>query len=518
MPAKRLSMRKTREILRLHHDRGLSNRAIGRSIAASPATVSDCLLRAKVVGLGWPLAPELDDTALENLLYPVSAAGRGPRTEPDFEGINKELRRKGVTLQLLWQEYKLDHPDDGYQYSRFCELYKRWRGGLDVVMRQQHRAGEKMFSDFSGDGIPLIDPKTGEVGQAELFVAVLGASCYTYAEAFETQQLPDWVAGHMHAYEYFGGVPEITVPDQPRTAVSKPSRYEPEINATFLEMAQHYRTVIIPARPRKPRDKAKVENAVLIAQRWIIAPLRNQQFFSLAQINEAVAERLELLNSREFQKLDTSRKELFEALDMPALQGLPVRRYEYADWVNPRVNIDYHVEIDRHYYSVPYQLVHKKVEARCTTTTIEIFHKRKRVGSHRRSYHAHGATTSREHMPKAHQRYAEWTPSRILTWAGQTGPATRSLVEKILQSRKHPEQGFRSCLGLLRLGKTYGSDRLEAACIRALAVGSRSYQSVKSILKTGLDRQPLPERPDQQTNQQLNLAEHENIRGSDYYH
>lgn len=511
-------MRKTREILRLHHDRGLSNRAIARSIAASPATVSDCLLRAKVVGLGWPLEPELDDTALENLLYPVSAAGRGPRAEPDFGAIHREMRRKGVTLQLLWQEYKLDHPDDGYQYSRFCELYKRWRGDLDVVMRQQHRAGEKMFSDFSGDGIPLIDPKTGEVGQAELFLAVLGASCYTYAEAFETQQLPDWVSGHMHAYEYFGGVPEITVPDQPRTAVSKPSRYEPEINATFLEMAQHYRTAIIPARPRKPRDKAKVENAVLIAQRWIIAPLRNQRFFSLAQVNEAVAERLELLNGRKFQKLDTDRKELFEALDKPALQGLPARRYEYADWVNPRVNIDYHVEIDRHYYSVPYQLVHKKVEARCTVTTIEIFHKRKRVASHRRSYHAHGATTSREHMPKAHQRYAEWTPSRILTWAGQTGPSTRDLVEKILQSRKHPEQGFRSCLGLLRLGKTYGPDRLEAACIRALAVGARSYQSVKSILKTGLDRQPLPDLPDQQTNQQLDIADHENIRGSDYYH
>jgi transposase len=518
MPAKRLSMRKIREILRLHHERGLSNRAIARSVAASPATVSGCLLRAKVVGLGWPLEPEMDDTALENLLYPVPDAGRAPRAEPDFETIHKEMRRKGVTLQLLWQEYKLDHPDDGYQYSRFCERYKRWRGDLDVVMRQRHRAGEKMFSDFSGDGIPVFDRETGEVRQAELFVAVLGASCYTYAEAFETQQLPDWVAGHIHAYEYFGGVPEITVPDQPRTAVSKPSKYEPVINPTFLEMAQHYRTAIIPARPAKPRDKAKVENAVLIAQRWIIAPLRNQRFFSLAQVNEAVAERLELFNGRKFQKLDTTRVELFEALDKPALQGLPARRYEYADWLNPRVNIDYHVEIERHYYSVPYQLVHKKVEARCTTTTIEIFYKRKRVASHRRSYHAGGATTAREHMPKAHQRHAEWTPSRILTWAGQTGPATRSLAEKIMQSRKHPEQGYRSCLGLLRLGKTYGSERLEAACGRALAIGARSYQSVKSILKTGLDRQALPDRKAQQTDQQQNIADHENIRGSDYYH
>ena len=518
MPAKRLSMRKIREILRLHHECGLSNRAIGRSIAVSPSTVSDCLLRTKVAGLGWPLAPEMDDTVLENLLYPLADEGRGPRAEPNFESIHKELRRKGVTVQLLWQEYKLNHPDDGYQYSQFCERYRRWRGDLDVVMRQQHRAGEKMFSDFSGDGIGIINRETGEVRQAELFVAILGASCYTYAEAFDTQQLKDWVAGHIHSYEYFGGVPEITVPDQPRTSVSRPSRYEPGINPTFLEMAQHYRTAIIPARPAKPRDKAKVEGAVLIAQRWIIAPLRNQQFFSLAQVNEAVAERLELLNGRKFQKLDATRAELFMMLDKPALQGLPARRYEYADWVYPRVNIDYHVEIDRHYYSVPYQLVHKKVEARCTVTTIEIFFKRKRVASHRRSYHAQGATTAREHMPKAHRRHVEWTPSRILTWAGQTGPATRSLAEKILQSRKHPEQGYRSCLGLLRLGKTYGSDRLEAACVRAQAVGARSYQSVKSILKTGLDRQPLPIQKDQSTDQKPEVVDHENIRGSGYYH
>lgn len=518
MPAKRLSMRKIREILRLHNERRLSNRAIARSIAASPATVSDCLLRAKVAGLVWPLAPELDDTELENLLYPLDGAGRAPRAAPDFETIHKELRRKGVTVQLLWQEYKLEHPDDGYQYSQFCERYRRWRGDLDVVMRQQHRAGEKMFSDFSGDGIGIIDRETGEVRQAELFVAVLGASCYTYAEAFETQQLQDWVAGHIHAYEYFGGVPEITVPDQPRTAVSKPSRYEPGINPTFLEMAQHYRTAIIPARPAKPRDKAKVENAVLIAQRWIIAPLRNHRFFSLAQVNEAIAERLELLNDRKFQKLDATRAALFESLDKPALQALPSRRYEYADWVSPRVNIDYHVEIGRHYYSVPYQLVHKKVEARCTATTIEIFYKRKRVASHRRGHHAGGATTAREHMPKAHQRYVEWTPSRILTWAGQTGPATRSLAEKILQSRKHPEQGYRSCLGLLRLSKTHGADRLEAACARALAVGARSYQSVKSILKTGLDRQPLPTQENQSAEPRTEVAEHENIRGAGYYH
>ena len=510
-------MRKIREILRLHFDKGLSNRAVARAVAASASTVSDCLSRAKVVGLCWPLPERLDDGELERRLYPPPEPSSAPRALPDLAWVDRELRRKGVTLMLLWQEYKRDHPDDGYQYSQFCEHYRRWRGGLDVVMRQRHRAGEKMFSDFSGDGIPLSDPGTGEVSQVELFVAVLGASNYTYAEAFATQQLPAWVAGHIHAYEYFGGVPEITVPDQPRTAVTKPSRYEPVINPTFLDMAKHYRTAIIPARPGKPRDKAKVEGAVLIAQRWIVAALRNQRFFSLEQINEAVAEQLELLNGRKLQKVDATRVELYEALDKPTLQPLPAVRYEYAEWQVRRVNIDYHVEVDRHYYSVPYQLAHKKVEVRCTSTTIEIFHKRKRVASHRRSYYRYAATTQREHMPKAHQRHAEWTPSRILTWAGQTGPATRRLAEKILESRKHPEQGFRSCLGLLRLGKAYGPERLEAACARALVIGACSYKSVQSILKTGLDHQPLGERADGSADQDRTGPDHGNIRGPDYY-
>jgi transposase len=517
MPAARLSMRKIKEILRLRFERRLSHRAIARSIQASPSTVSDCLLRAELAGVGWPLDPNLDESALEARLYPHQPPSRHPRVLPDFEHVHRELRRKGVTLQLLWQEYKQAHPQDGYQYSQFCERYGRFREKVDVVLRQHYRAGEKMFPDFSGDGIDIIDPRTGEVRKAELFVAVLGASNFTYAEAFESQDLRCWIDGHIHAFEYFEGVAEITVPDNTKTAVTHPCRYEPDINPTYLDMAKHYGTAVIPARVRKPRDKAKVEGAILISQRWILAALRNHEFFSIQEANRAIAEKREELNDRKFQKLDTTRRELWKTLDRPALQPLPPRRYEFADWSSPRVNIDYHIEIDRHYYSVPYKLVHKRVDARITTTTVEVFFKGNRVTSHKRSYVKGAHTTLREHMPKSHQRYVEWTPSRILNWAGQAGPATRTLAEKILESRRHPEQGFRSCLGLLRLGKTYGKERLEAACARALMIGSWSYQSVKSILKTGLDRQPLLFEKQPKPKNTPDPDDHENIRGSDYY-
>jgi len=517
MPAVRLSMRKIKEILRLKFGRGLSNRAIARSVQVSPATVSDCLMRAKLAGVGWPLEPELDEATLEAKLYPPPPPARQPRVVPDFAHLHRELKRKGVTLQLLWQEYKQVHVRDGYQYTQFCELYKRFKGKLDLVLRQDHRAGEKMFTDFSGDGIDIVDPVTGEVQQAELFIAVLGASSYTYAEAFESQELRCWTDGHIHAFEYFEGVAEITVPDNTKTAITHPSRYEPDVNPTYLDMAKHYGTVIIPARVRKPRDKAKLENAVLIVQRWILAALRNHKFFSIQQANDAITEKLEELNARKFQKLDTTRRELFEQLDKPALQALPATRYEFAAWSSPRVNIDYHVELYRHYYSVPYQLVHKRVEARVTASTVELFFKGNRVASHKRGYVKGQHTTQREHMPKSHRRYLEWTPSRILNWAGQTGPATRTLAEKILASRRHPEQGYRSCLGLLRLGKSYGQERLEAACARALVIGSWTYKSVKSILKTGLDRQPLPNERNPNTHKEPLPDGHENIRGADYY-
>ncbi len=434
--------------------------------------------------------------------------------EPDWEYVHRELRRKGVTLLLLWQEYKESHPDDGYQYSAFCGHYRKFRSKLDVVLRQEHKAGEKLFVDYSGDGIGIVDPATGEPWEAQLFVATLGASSYTFAEATPTQELRWWIEAHIHTFEHLGGVTEITVPDNTRTAVTQPCRYEPDLNPTYLEMAQHYGTAVIPARSRKPRDKAKVESGVLIAQRWILAALRNHTFFSLQQANEAIAVKVDELNDRKFQKLPSTRRQLFESLDKPALKALPAKRYEIAEWSRPRANIDYHVEIEHHFYSVPYQLRGERLDARRTTTTIEILFKGRRVASHRRSYVLNGSTTVVEHMPKSHREYLEWTPSRIVSWAGRTGPETAQLVERIMAARAHPEQGYRACLGVLRLGRAYGEERLEAASARAMAIGSCSYKTVKTILNTGTDRQrELPEEePD------LTLPpDHENVRGSAYY-
>jgi transposase len=515
MPAKRLSMRKTREILRLRWGRKLSLRAVAKSVRVSPSTVSDCIGRAEVAGVAWPLADDLDDGALEALLYPPTPHSHQARFVPDWATIHREMRRKHVTLQLLWQEYKRDHPDDGYQYSRFCDHYHAFRSKLDVVMRQDHRAGEKVFVDYSGDGIDIVDRDTGEVREAQLFVAVLGASSYTYAEATESQELRWWIDVHIHAFEYFGGVTEITVPDNTKTAVIRPCNYEPGLNPTYQEMARYYDTAVIPARKRKPKDKAKVEGGVLVAQRWILAALRNHTFFSLEQANRAIAEKLEDLNGRRFQKLPTTRRDLFETLDRPALKPLPATRYEIAEFTRPKVNIDYHVEIDKHYYSVPYSLIHERMEARRTSTIIEICFKGRRVAAHRRSYVERGYTTVKEHMPKSHQKHLEWTPSRIIRWASKTGPRTAQLIQMLIESKPHPEQGYKASLGILRLEKPYTTERLEAACDRALAIGSISYRAVNSILKTGMDRLPDPS----DAEPQLDLPmDHANVRGPDYYH
>ena len=516
MPAERLSVRKIREILRLRWGEEHSGRATARSAGVSPATVSDCLARARLAGLSWPLPKDLDDAALESKLYPPPTPSGKARALLDFKYIHRELRRKGVTLQLLWDEYKADHPDDGYQYSRYCELYRLFRRQLPVVMHQEHKAGEKTFVDFSGDGIDIVDRETGEVTEAPVFVAVLGASSYTYAEAFESEQLRCWLDGQTHAFEYFEGVTEIVVPDQPRTVAKRPCYYDPDINPTYLDWAKHYRTAVIPARPKHPRDKAKVESGVLVTQQRILAALRNHIFFSIAEANEAIWEKQEELNDRRFKKLDTTRRELFETLDRPALKPLPVTRFVFVEWSQPTVNIDYHVEVDKHLYSVPYQLRGEEVDARRSATTVEILFKGRRVASHLRGHKEGGYTTCKEHMPEAHQQYLEWTPSRIMNWARKTGPSAEELARRIMDARPHPALGYRACLGLLRLGKAHGDDRLEAACARALALGSYSYKSVKSILKNGLDKQPLL--PGTNDDQGPAPIEHDNVRGPDYYH
>lgn len=513
MAKRRLSMRKIIEVLRLHSEHQMSIRQIAKSCSLAHSTVREYLQRARQAGLTWPLDPNLDNTDLEPVLFPERSLPADRRAMPHMEYLYKEMKRRGVTLQLLWYEYRKGNPE-GYQYSQFCHHYRLWTKKLDVTLRQEHRAGEKLFVDYAGQTVPIVDPSTGEVMQAQIFVAALGASNYTFAEASRAQDLPSWIRSHVHAFEFFGGVSDILVPDNLKAGVTHPCRYEPDLNPTYHDLAQHYGTTVIPARSGHARDKAKVESAVLVSERWILAALRNHTFFSLAELNRSIAEKLQELNNRRFNKLDATRRTLFEAVDKPALKPLPLTPYEYAEWRKVTVNVDYHVAADRHYYSVPYQLVREQVEVRLTSTTVEVLFKNKRVASHPRSYRQGGFTTLPQHMPKAHQRYLQWTPSRIIRWAEQYGPMTQKLVTAILDSRPHPEQGFRSCLGIMRLGKRYPHDRLEAACARALAIKAYSYKNVESILKNGLDQQSLLFNQDDQT-QPLT---HQNVRGKDYYH
>ncbi|MDQ6971901.1 MAG: IS21 family transposase [Mariprofundaceae bacterium] len=513
MPEHRMTMHKAREILRLKWGQGLSNRQVGRSVKASPATVSSCLLRAKAAGLSWPLPEAVDDAALEALLYPRKGSRKG-RPQPDLKHIYRELKRKGVTIELQWMEYKATHPERGYQYSQFCKLYRGWRKTLDVVMRQDHPAGKRLYVDYAGQTMELVDPETGEVSEAQVFVATLGASSYTYAEAQPSQELRHWIAGHIRAFEFFKGCTEITVPDNLKSGVTRACYYEPGINKTYEEMADYYGTVVIPARKRKPRDKAKVENGVLQVERWMLAPLRDQTFFSLGELNRALARQLAWLNDRPLSKLDGTRRSLYEELDRPALLPLPARRFVIPEWkTDVGVNIDYHAEFAHHHYSVPYVLACKRVDIRATATTVELLFKGNRVASHRRSYVRGGYTTAPEHRPKHHQAQ-QWPPSRLIRWATTIGPHTAKVVETILARKKHPEQGHKACLGVMRLGKQNGQQRLERACQRACAVNAFSYQSIKSILKNGLEEQPLPGA----THEQLALdLEHDNIRGGGYY-
>lgn len=507
-------MRKIKEVLRLKWDKGLSHRQIARTCGIGRPTVKEYLRRAAEAGLAWPLPSGLDEVALERQLFPLSPAlPAHARDVPNWSIVHQECRsKKSVTLFLLWQEYRETHPE-GYQYSWFCEHYRAWRGKLDVVMRQEHRAGEKLFVDYAGQTVPVVDRATGEIRAAQIFVAVLGASNYTYAEATWTQGLPDWIGSHRRTFAFLGGVPELVVPDNLRAGVTKAHRYEPDTNPTYQDMASHYGVAVLPTRVRRPRDKAKVETGVLVVERWILAALRHRTFFSLAELNTAIRALLEKLNARPFKKLPGCRQAHFEALDKPALQPLPAEPYVYAEWKKARVHIDYHVAVDGHYYSVPHALIKKQLDVRITHNTLECFHRGNRVASHRRSHQKGRHTTISAHMPESHRQAGDWSPERLSHWAAKTGPATEKLILTVLTSRRHPQQAYRSCLGILRLGKAYGDGRLEAACRRALILGSHSYKSIESILKHRLDDKPLAEQ------QELALPEdHDNIRGPSYYH
>jgi len=514
MAKARLSMRKIKEVLRLKFDLALSGHQIAHSCQISRSTVADYLDRFEKAGLGWPLPEDLSEEDLDKKLFPPGASVPSGKPLPDFEYIYRELKahkKFNLTLDLLWREYKEQYPE-GYQYTQFSVLYRRWQKKLDYAMRQDHRGGEKLFVDY-GEGLSLIDPQSGEPITTQLFVAVWGASNYTFAEATLTQQLPDWIGSHIRAFAYFGCLPKIVVPDGLRSAVSRACRYEPDLNPTYAEMASHCGLCVVPARPAHPKDKAKVETGVLIAKRWILAVLRHRTFYSLAELNDAIAQRLAHLNSRKLRKLKQSRRELFELFDQPNALSVPKKTYEYAEWKLATVNIDYHIEIDQHYYSVPFRLVREKLHVRLTARTLEAFLKGERVAVHVRSFIPHRHSTLREHMPPAHQNYLEWTPSRIVSWAKKTGPATAALVQRIIDSRDHPEQAYRSCLGILRLEKHYSPQRLENAALRALKFTALSFKALRNILENGLDR--LEENPD---GLKPALPDHENIRGSGYYH
>ena len=510
MSRKPISMRKIKEVLRLKLENRLGDRKIARSCNLGRTTVQEYVSRARAGNVTWEKAKNLSEEELENLLFPGNPPTALNRPSPDWAELHLERKKPGVTLQLLWEEYRAKNPD-GYGYSHFCELYQEYAKALPVTMRTNHKAGDKLFIDYSGQKVEIVIPDTGEIRHAEIFVAVLGASNYSYAEATWTQSLHDWIGANVRALKYFDGVPAALVPDNLKSGVTKASFYDPDINHTYAQFAQYYGTAVLPTRARKPRDKPKVENGVLIVQRWILACLRNRRFFSLGDLNEAIANLLEKLNHRPFKIMPGSRKSLFETLEKPALRPLPAVPYEYAEWKRAKVNIDYHVDVDHHYYSVPYQLVHQKVDLRISAKTVEAFHLGKRVASHAKSPWKGKHSTTPEHMPPNH-RFVQWNPQRFISWAQKCGTSVAKVIEAILNGREHPELGFRACLGVLRFSEKVGNDRLNAACARALAFGSPSYKTVNSILEKNQDRLPLPEKQAEQP-----YLPHSNIRGPEYY-
>lgn len=510
MPAKRkLTMRQLRQMLRLHRD-GVSAREICRRLGVARSTVQENLKRAEEAGLSWPLPGDLTDATLEQRLFARAGVKQGFRRllEPDWAMLVCERKKPGVTLQLLWEEYREVH-SGGYGYSRFCDLFGEFERRLSPTMRQEHVAGDKVFVDYSGRKVPIVDRASGEIREAEIFVAVLGASNYTYAEASWSQALPDWIGAHVRMFRFLGGVPRLVVPDNLKSAVHKASFYDPEINRSYGMMTAHYGVGVLPARVRRPRDKAKVENGVRFAQTCILGRLRRQTFFSLAEANAAIAIALDRINDHLIRRLGVTRRHLFETIERPALAPLPDDDYEFAEWRLARVNIDYHVDFDGFLYSVPHTLIREQVDIRATTRGIEIFHHGKRVAVHQRRYAGSRHGTDPDHMPSAHRRYAEWSPERFQRWGRSVGPNTEMLVIAILAHRPHPEQGFRSCLGVLRLFRDLSAARAEAVAAKALQIGALTSKSIASILAHQIDRQRSA--PDM-------LSNHANVRGPGYFH
>ncbi|PSU41276.1 IS21 family transposase [Photobacterium frigidiphilum] len=514
MPTAPISMRKLKEILRLKYGAKLTHRQIAASLSISPSSVSTYANRAAQLGIrDWPLAAQWNDVALKQAFFNTQVKTKDYAL-PIWLDMKQELTSKTMTLQLLWQEYAERHPEGHYSYNHFCRQYRAWLKTQRLSMRQHHKAGEKLFVDYCGPTMDIVNPRTGEIRTAQVFVAVMGASNYTYAEATWSQGLEDWIMSHVRCFEFLGGVPELVIPDNLKSGVTKACRYEPDLNPTYQQLAEHYQTTVIPARPYKPKDKAKAEVGVQIVERWIMARLRHETFFSLRQLNQRIAELLVNMNNRQMKQHPGSRQSLFMSIDKPALKPLPQNTYVYTQVKKVRVHIDYHVEVDKHYYSVPHSLVKQQLEARITGHQVILTHQGYIVASHPRVYGIGGHTTNEQHMPVAHQKHQQWSPERFGRWAKDIGEPTAQLVGLYLQQGKHPEQSYRRCLGLLSLAKQYSPTRLNAACTRALATNVTGLKAISNMLSKGLEQQPLP-------NRQVELLSgitHENIRGEDYYH
>lgn len=503
-------MVKFREILRLHQ-LGHNQSEIARSCLTARSTVQDYIHRAQTTQLSYAHLLKLSDSDLQEILGKGQRKRARKKAPIDFERIHRELGRKGVTLSLLWMEGK-ERGEWQCSYGGFCRRYRHWKRQQSVTMRQVHKGGEKVFVDYCGMTVAVTHPSTDEVTQAQIFVACFGASNYTYADATVSQSLEHWIGSHQRALAFFGGVPRAIVPDNLKSGVTDPCRYEPGINRSYQDFAEHYNVIILPARPKAPRDKAKVENSVQQVERQILAPLRDEVFTSFAQLNTALKQGIERLNERTMRTYGQSRRERFEQVDQPHLSPLPTQGFEFAHWKNAKVNLDYHIEVDRHYYSVPYEYVRQEVRVKITEHFVQIFHDHQRISAHERSRIPFCHSTQADHMPPEHYAYKTQSREKFLVWAGQIGPATTQQVEAIFAKKAHEEQAFRTLKGVQHLGTTYGSERLEAACHRANVLAMVGKKHLLSILKHKLESEPLPNEM-----QAVVPIHHANVRGPLYY-
>lgn len=522
MPQELLSMRKLREVLRLKLCSQLSNRSIGRAVCLSPSTVSYYVRAAIDSETDWTLISALSDAELTARLAPfcrqLYKQPREHKVEPSWPEVHRSLSKKGVTLQLLYEEYQQRYGEvKTYSYSAYCAHYRGWLKIQKPSMRMTHKAGEKVFVDYAGPTIPIYSAEGGVTQHAKLFVGALGVSQYIYAEATLTRGISDWIGSHVRMLNYFGGVPELIVPDNEKAGVNKACYYDPELNPNYAAFAAHYGTAVLPTRPRKPQDKGKVENAVQLVERWIMARLRHYRFFSLRDLNQQISQLLEILNHRPFKNKAGCRYSAFMDIDKPALNELTTTPYQVCDFKSLCVRTDYHVEVEKHYYSVPYQLINQEVECRISEHMIAIYHQHQRVALHPRQREAGGTSTQAAHMPSAHHQHQSWTPDVFLHWAKKRGCASGEFATRVIATQKHPECCYRIYLGLTTLAKRFGDDAFEQACRYALTyIEKPDYRSLKSILDTKVYLQTHPHAEDEKTTGTL-ASKHKNVRGSGYY-